>query len=83
LQKLNDERVYRIVSPQTRKGKAGRTAACPVYDAINSAHLASDPVRSGTLDLTLRDYIVGIELSDQRVLDLTNVCASSASEFLA
>jgi enoyl-CoA hydratase/carnithine racemase len=23
-----------------------------VYDAINSAHLANDPVRSGTLDLT-------------------------------
>jgi hypothetical protein len=23
-----------------------------VYDAINSAHLAIDPVRSGTLDLT-------------------------------
>jgi hypothetical protein len=23
-----------------------------VYDAINTAHLASDPVRSGTLDLT-------------------------------
>ena len=23
-----------------------------VYDAINSTHLASDPVRSGTLDLT-------------------------------
>ncbi len=23
-----------------------------VYDAINSAHLASDPARSGTLDLT-------------------------------
>ncbi len=26
-EKLNGERVYRIVSPQTRKGKAGRTAA--------------------------------------------------------
>jgi len=23
-----------------------------VYDAINATHLASDPVRSGTLDLT-------------------------------
>jgi hypothetical protein len=26
-EKLDGERVYRIVSPQTRKGKAGRTAA--------------------------------------------------------
>ena len=26
-EKLDDERVYRIVSPQTRKSKAGRTAA--------------------------------------------------------
>jgi hypothetical protein len=26
-EKLNGERVYRIVSPQTRKGRAGRTAA--------------------------------------------------------